>query len=345
MTHTTTPFGIISSGRAARLHTLQNSHGMQVALTDYGAAIVSIVAPDRNGALADVTLGYDRVEDYEADRGYLGIIAGRFANRIAHGRFPLDGREFQLALNTHPHHLHGGQDGFGKRVWTAQPHDDGLEFTLTSPDGDEGYPGKLDVSVKYSLTDADEIILHYRAESDAPTIVNLTNHAYFNLAGAGQGTILDHELQIHADRFVVTDENQIPTGDLPSLADTPMDFRESHRIGDRIDADFPALRPGGGYDHCYVIEGSGLRLAATAWDPDSGRVLEVLTDEPGLQFYSGNSLNGVIGKAGLAYLRRSGFCLEANHFPDSPNQPGFPSTVLRPGETYTQTTIYRFTTR
>jgi aldose 1-epimerase len=349
MTISSAPFGVLKSGQPVQLFTLANAKGMEVSLTNFGATLVSILVPDREGKPADVTLGFDTIEGYETRSPYFGAIAGRYANRLNQGRFTLDGVTHQVALNDTKHHLHGGATGFDKRVWTARTMAEsdsvGVEFTYASPAGEENYPGALDVTVAYRLSARNEIVIDYRAETDAPTIINLTNHAYFNLAGEGSGTILDHQMQIHADAFVVTDGELIPTGEIRPVAGSPMDFREPHAIGERIGAGYDALSFARGYDHCYVLNGRGLRLAATVVEPASGRVLEVLTDEPGLQFYCGNFLDGVIGKSGRAYPFRSGFCLEANHFPDSPNHPEFPSTVLRPGETYTQQTICRFSTR
>ncbi len=349
MTISSAPFGVLKSGQPVQLFTLANANGMEVSLTNFGATIVSILVPDREGKFADVSLGFDTIEGYETASPYFGAIAGRYANRLNQGRFTLDGTTHQVALNDARHHLHGGETGFDKRVWTARTMAEsgsvGVELTYASPAGEENYPGALAVTVAYRLNNQNEIVIDYRAVTDAPTIINLTNHAYFNLAGEGGGTILDHQMQIHADAFVATDGELIPTGEIRSVDGSPMDFREPHAIGERIGAGYDALTFARGYDHCYVLTGHGLRLAATVVEAASGRVLEVLTDEPGLQFYCGNFLDGVIGKSGHAYPFRSGFCLEANHFPDSPNHPEFPSTVLRPGETYAQQTIYRFSTR
>ncbi len=357
----TQPFGKSSAGREAVLVTLENARGLRVDLCDYGATIVNLFAPDRHGARAAVTLGFSRVEDYIALSPYFGGIIGRFGNRIAHGRFTLDGRTYALATNNTPGgipcHLHGGPVGFDRQFWTlAEQRSDRARFTLRSRDGDEGYPGNLDVAVTYALTADNALRLDYEARCDAPTIVNLTNHAYFNLAGEGHGTILDHLATFRASAYTPVDAGLIPTGAIAPVAGTPFDFRTPQRIGARIDADHPQLRVGGGYDHNFVLDHArsaasatpGIlepQLAATVEETQSGRVLEVLTTEPGLQFYSGNFLAGAFAaKHGHVYPYRSGFCLESQHFPDSPNQPHFPSVVLRPGETRRSSTLYRFST-
>jgi aldose 1-epimerase len=339
-------WGTTKNGENVTLYTLRNRNGMEARITDYGGIIVSLTAPDKNGQFADVVLGFDNLADYEAKNPFFGCITGRYANRIAKGKFTLNGTEYKLAVNNGPNHLHGGKVGFDKKVWRAKPirraGSVGVEMAYTSPDGEEGYPGTLDSRVSYLLTNDNELEIEYSATTDKPTIVNLTNHSYFNLAGEGSGSILNHTLTINADAFTPTDDTLIPTGERRSVAGTPLDFTRAHRIGERINADFLPLKQGKGYDHNYVVSGSGLRTAARAKDPKSGRVLEVLTTEPGVQLYTGNHLN-VTGKNGHHYAARHGFCLETQHFPDSPNQPSFPSPVLQPGDKYQHTCIFKFT--
>jgi len=348
----TRPFGTAPAGDAVDLITLHSPSGIELDVATYGGVVTRLVVPDREGRLADVVLGHEGLGAYVEGTPYFGAIVGRYANRIAAGRFTLDGVEYQLATNDGPNHLHGGKRGFDKVVWSAEPYSTGSEagvvLTHVSPDGDEGYPGELSVRVTYALTADGELRIDYEATTDAPTIVNLTHHGYWNLAGHDSGDILGHELTIPARRFTPVNETLIPTGELRPVEGTPFDFREATAIGARIEADDEQLALGGGYDHNFVLDGweddGSLRLAAVLRDPASGRVLEVLTTEPGLQLYSGNFLDGSdIGKGGIAYEHRGGLCLETQHFPDSPNQPGFPSTVLRPGETYRSTTVYRFT--
>jgi aldose 1-epimerase len=345
------PFGTMPDGTPVELYTLTNAHGLQVKITTYGGAVVSLLVPDRDGKLDDVALGFETLEEYVEKSPYFGCIAGRYANRIAKGRFTLNGVEYTLAQNDGDNHLHGGVKGFDKVVWNAQEKSDedgtGLTLTHLSRDGEEGYPGNLAVEVTYTLTNNDELRIDYRATTDRDTVVNLTNHTYFNLADGGAGDILGHELMIDADRFTPVDATQIPTGELRSVASTPMDFRHTTAIGARIGQDDEQLCFGLGYDHNWVLNSSDgtLALAARVQEPTTGRVMEVYTTEPGIQFYSGNFLDGTIaGKGGKVYHKRHGLCLETQHFPDSPNQPGFPSTVLRPAEMYQTTTIYRFTT-
>jgi aldose 1-epimerase len=348
-----TSYGSTADSQRVSLYTLSNSHGIRIAITNYGGIVTSLRLPDSQGRFADVVLGYDSLADYVRDNPYFGALIGRYGNRIARGRFSLDGVEYRLTANDGPHHLHGGLKGFDKVVWAAEPYanqsEAGLRLTYTSADGEEGYPGRLTASVTYALTNADELRIEYLAESDRATIVNLTHHSYFNLAGHDSGDILSHELTLYADRFTPVDAGLIPTGELRSVSGTPFDFREPVAIGARINADDEQLHFGpGGYDHNFVLSGDAepLRLAARVHEPGSGRTMEVLTTEPGIQFYSGNFLDGSqIGKGGRAYIHRSGFCLETQHFPDSPNKPQFPSTALRPGERYTSTTIYRFSVR
>ncbi|MEO8350445.1 MAG: aldose epimerase family protein, partial [Chthoniobacteraceae bacterium] len=304
--------------------------------------------PDRHGRIADVVLGYDSVEGYLAGKSFFGGTIGRYGNRIARGRFTIDGIEYALPLNNGANHLHGGPNGFNRLMWQAEPGPGAsLKLMRTSVDGEEGYPGNLRVAVTYTIEGADALRIDYRAETDRATPVNLTNHAYFNLAGHDAGSILDHQLTIPSGQITAVDSGLIPTGELHSVEGTPFDFREPRRIGERIDAHDEQIQVGPGYDHNFVLDraGAGLVLAAIAHEPRSSRVLEIRTTEPGLQFYSGNFLDGSeVGKGGKAYAHRTGFCLETQHFPDSPNHNSFPSTILRPGEVYQSTTTYRFTT-
>jgi len=343
------PFGTLPDGRRVGLFVLENSNGCSASVTDFGATVTSLVVPDNRGRPSDIVLGFDTLDSYLAGHPYLGSTIGRFGNRIADGRFTLDGHDYHLARNNGPNHLHGGVIGFGMNLWRATKDTSSdvqqLELTHISPDGDEGYPGRLEASVTFTLTDADELRIDYLATTDRPTIVNLTNHSYFNLADPGSGCILNHEIVINADRFTPVNADLIPTGEIRPVDGTPMDFRRMTPIGSRIDDDDEQLRLSNGYDHNWVLNRSSEEptLAAKVHEPKSGRVLEVLTTEPGVQFYTGNFLDGsFFGEAGRPYGRRSGFCLETQHFPDSPNQPDFPSTILRPGETYRSTTIYRF---
>ncbi len=343
------PWGTTPAGQDVELFTLSRERAPTVAISSYGAYIVSILAPDREGKAADVVLGYPDLAGYLADTASLGPIVGRYANRIARGEFTLGGTRYTLARNNGPNHLHGGIEGFSKKVWSPRivsgPEGEAVELTYVSPDGEEGYPGTLTVTVVYSLTADGGLKLDYSATTDAETVLNLTNHAYFNLAGEGSGDILDHELQIEADTFTVVDDTLIPTGEIRPVEGTPLDFRQPTAIGARVDSADPQLLAGGGYDNNFVVRGEPgvLRLAARVNEPGSGRVLEVLTTEPGMQLYTGNFLDGSIdGKSGRAYEKRSGFCLETQHYPDSPNHPEFPSVVLAPGRRYTQTTVFRF---
>jgi aldose 1-epimerase len=345
-------FGKMTDGTPVDLYTLTNANGVVVKISNYGGIVVSLMVPDRNGTFEDVVLGFDTLQDYVERSPYFGSIVGRYANRIAQGRFTLDGVAYTLAQNDGQNHLHGGIQGFDKVVWNARPveRDDAvaLELTYLSKDGEEGYPGNLSVKVVYSLTNDDALEIEYSATTDKPTVVNLTNHSYFNLAGPVSQDILGHEVMILADRFTPVDGTLIPTGELRSVEGTPLDFRRPVTIGARIEQDDDQLRFGNGYDLNWVLdnpEGS-LTLAARVHEPTTGRVMEVHTTEPGIQFYSGNFLDGTItGKGGVIYQRRFGLCLEAQHFPDSPNKPGFPPVVLRPGEEYTQTTVYKFSAR
>jgi len=346
------PFGKTSDGTEVDLYTLRNSSGMLAKIVTYGGVVVSLDVPDRKGGLDDVVLGCGSMPDYEKYSRYFGALIGRYANRIAKGKFALNGKEYTLATNNGENHLHGGIKGFDKVVWTGRPFEDEsekhLELTYFSPDREEGYPGNLSVTVIYTLTDDNELQIEYSATTDQDTIINLTNHSYFNLAGAGNGDVLDHELMLNADRFTPTDGGAIPTGELRDVAGTPFDFRKLETIGSRIEADDEQIIFGHGYDHNFVLNKSGgeLSRAASVYEPNSGRSMDVYTTQPGIQFYSGNYLDGSAkGKNGDTYQRRSAFCLETQHFPDSPNKPQFPSTVLEPGQRYSQTTIYKFSTR
>jgi aldose 1-epimerase len=334
------PFGTLSDGRTADLFTITNRNGAIARITNYGAILVALEMPDRQGVLGEITLGFDTLSEYETGNApYLGVVAGRFANRIAGGNFKLDGVEYQLATNNPPNHLHGGVRGFDKVLWAASLPDGAAGQTVrleyTSPDGEEGYPGTLDVSVEYTLSDDNALEIGYRASTDRTTIINLTNHTYFNLSAGEAETIHDHEVEIDAEHYTPVDENLIPTGDIESVEGTPLDFREIKPIGLDID------KIKGGYDHNFVLTRAG-DYDVRAFDPLSGRTLEMQTTEPGVQFYTGNFLAGISGRDGAVYNSQAGFCLEAQHYPDSPNKPQFPSVVLHPGETYSQNTAYRF---
>ncbi len=348
-------FGSMPDGTAVDVFTLTNSRGLRMRVMTYGAVVLSLDVPDRTGTLADVVLGHGSLEAHLRDASFHGTVAGRYANRIALGKFTLDGNEHTVATNNEPAGipcaLHGGVKGFDKVVWKAEglscAEAQGARFHHTSPDGDEGYPGNLEVSITYWLTDSDEWQIEYEAHTDKATPVNLTQHAYFNLKGEGCGDILDHELTLHAARFTPVNVGLIPTGELRAVAGTPLDFTAPSVIGERIEADDEQLRFARGYDHNFVLNHADddLTLAARVHEPVSGRVMEVLTTEPGVQFYTGNFLTGEhCGKSGQPYPFRHGFCLETQHFPDSPNQPSFPNTILRPGETLRSKTIYRFLT-
>jgi aldose 1-epimerase len=342
-------FGTTRDGAAIHIYTLTNQKGVEVRIMNYGGIVVSIKAPDRTGNAADVVLGFDALAGYLANPSpFFGALVGRYANRIAHAKFTLDGVEYKLEKNDGDNTLHGGTHGLDKFVWTPRElPDGGLQLTVTSKDGDEGFPGNLKVIVVYHLNDSNELKIDYAATTDKDTVINLTNHSYFNLKGAGDGDILGHQITVKADRFTPVDSGLIPTGELRPVSGTPFDFRNSTVIGAHIGDNDEQLKLGHGYDHNWVLnkKGSELRLAARVEEPSSGRVLEVLTTQPGVQFYTGNFLDGTIhGKGGKVYQRRYGFCLETQHFPDSPNQPKFPSTVLKPGETFHNTTIFRFST-
>jgi aldose 1-epimerase len=341
----TQPFGRTPAGAEITKYTLRNAKGMAVSIINYGAIVTSILAPDKAGQTADVALGFSSLEGYLQDHPYFGAIVGRYGNRIAKAKFSLNGKEYKLAANNGPNTLHGGLKGFDKQVWTATPGEGSVELRLTSPDGDEGYPGALTVTVKYSLSAENELRIDYTATSTADTVVNVTNHSYFHLGGEGSGTILDHSVQIESDETTPVDKTLIPTGKLAPVEGTPFDFRTPHAIGERIDAKDEQIAFGGGYDHNWVIRGAAgtLRRAARVKHPGSGRVMEVSTTEPAMQFYTGNFLDGTLtGKSGKAYTKRAGFCMETQHYPDSPNQPSFPSTTLKAGETRRSTTVYKF---
>lgn len=334
-------------GKQTKLYYLKSKGNVQVAITNYGGKIVSLLAPDKSGKLEDVELGYDNIARYVSTKErYYGGIVGRYGNRIAKGKFKLDGKEYTLATNNNQNHLHGGKKGFNDVVWDAeQTAPNSLKLHYLSKDGEEGYPGNLDITLTYTLTDSNELKIDYSATTDKATVVNLTNHSFFNLHGAGNGDINDLVLTINADKFTPVDSTLIPTGKLEAVKGTPMDFTTPTKIGERVDADFEQLKFGRGYDHNYVLnkKGNELSLAAKVEDPTSGRTLEVWTTEPGVQFYGGNFLDGTDkGKDDKTYVHRGAFCLETQHFPDSPNQPAFPSVVLKPGATYTSECIYKF---
>ena len=345
-------FGTVADGTAVDLYTLSNANGLTARITTYGGAIVSLSTPDRDGILADVVLGLDTLAKYVAQSPYIGCITGRYANRINQGKFTLSGINYTLAKNENGvQHLHGGTVGFDKKVWSAEvvEGDDGAAIRLSylSPDGEENYPGNLSVAVTYTLTDDNALKIDYAATTDKDTVINLTNHSYFNLAVDQAEDCLGHQLMINAEEFTPNDETLIPTGELRSGRGTPLDFTAPTAIGARIEQDYDQLRFGSGYDHNWVLDNleGKLILAARVQEPATGRVMEVHTTEPGIQFYSGNFLDGTIaGKGGIVYKKRYGLCLETQHYPDSPNKPNFPSTVLKTGQTYQSTTIYKFST-
>ena len=337
-----------------KLYTLKNESGMTVRVTNYGAIVTSIIVPDRNGKQADVALGYDRVEDYinAVDKPYFGAVVGRYGNRIAKGEFTLDGETYSLLKNNGENHLHGGAIGFDKVVWTVDEYVEAQALTLSylAKDKEEGYPGNLQLKITYTLADDNSLVVDYHATTDKATPVNVTQHTYFNLKGEGQGTILDHQLMLNAKKFTPVDESLIPTGEMPTVAGTPFDFTTPKAIGHDIGQQNEQLVFGLGYDHNWILDTDGkegeLSLAAEVHEPSSGRVMEIYTTEPGIQFYCGNFLDGRLkGKAGKPYVHRGGFCLETQHFPDSPNQPNFPSTILKPGETYDSKTVFKFSTK
>jgi len=345
------PFGETSDGQQVRLYTLRNVNGLSAEIMTYGAIVVTLKTPDRKGKMDDIVLGYDNLADYVKNSPYFGAIVGRYGNRIGQGKFTLDGVEYKLAVNNGENHLHGGLKGFDKVVWSDEPvwkaNAVGVKLSYVSKDGEEGYPGNLNATVTYLLTNANELRIEYQATTDKATPVNLTHHGYFNLTGA-QRDILDHALALNADKFTPVDKGLIPTGELVAVKGTPMDFTRPTPIGARIGNEFEQLKFGGGYDHNWVLNkgGRGMITAARLYEPTTGRLMEVRTTEPGIQFYSGNFLDGTItGKGVVVYKHRWGLCLETQHYPDSPNKPNFPSTILRPGEKYETTTIYRFSTK
>jgi aldose 1-epimerase len=346
-------FGKISETENADIFTLKNTAGMTVRITNYGGTIVSWTAPDKDGNYEDITLGCDSLSGYQKGVPYFGALVGRYGNRIANGKFVLDGKTYNLPINNGKNALHGGLKGFDKVLWkalTVDGEEPQLVLNYTSKDGEEGYPGNLSVEVIYTLTKDNSLKIDYKASTDKATVINLTNHAYFNLAGAKSITpVLDHEVTLNADKFLPVDETLIPTGELKPVAGTPFDFRKAKKIGLQIDETTDVqIKYGGGYDHCWILADSSkiLQLAATVHEPKTGRVMEVFTTEPAFQFYTGNFLDGSnIGKGNVAYPKRTGFCLETQHYPDSPNQPKFPSTVLRPNETYQTSTVYKFSVK
>ncbi len=343
------PFEQTIEGKKTALYVLQNRHGVQAVFTNYGARWVSLLMTDKSGQPADVVLGLSSVDDYKnAEEAYFGATVGRYANRIAKARFTLDGKEYRLAANLPPSHLHGGNQGFQFKVWEAEQSGQSITFSYLSPDGEEGYPGNLQVSATYTLTDDNEVKVEFKATTDKPTVLNLTNHAYFNLNGQGSGDVLNHMLTINADRYTPVDKDSIPLGRLDSVEGTPFDFRKATAIGERIETDNEQLKFGTGYDHNFVLNKSGaeLSLAAIAVGDETGIQMEVHTTEPGVQLYTANFLEGKHTlKGGLKDHKRNAFCLETQHFPDSPNQPHFPSTELRPGEEFTSQTIFRFSVK
>jgi aldose 1-epimerase len=348
----TAVYGKLDDGREVKIFTLTNANGLTAKVMEYGAILVGVEVPDHQGRKADITLGYDTLAGWVGGTNFFGATVGRFGNRIAHGKFTLDGKEYTLATNNSPGdipcHLHGGVVGFNKVLWHGEPVRKagarGVALTYTSKDGEEGYPGTAQVKVTYWLTDANELVWEAEATTDKATIINLAHHTYWNLSGDPTKPIMDDVLMLAADAYLPTDKGLIPTGQVAPVAGTPMDFRKPTPIGARVNADFEALKFGGGYDHCWILRaGKGVRLAAVVKDPASGRSMEVLTDQPGVQFYCGNFLDGTaIGKQGVKYQRRTGLCLETEGYPDAPNHPEFPSAVLRPGQTYHHTMIVRF---
>jgi aldose 1-epimerase len=353
MSITKEPFGKLADGTAVDRYVLTNKNGLQAKITNYGGILTSLIVPDRNGKLADVLLGHDSVEGYlREDNPYFGAIVGRYADNISWAKFTLDGVTYNLSKNNGDHSLHGGNKGFDKKVWQAKPiEEEGLVrllLTCTSADGEEGYPGKLNVTVVYTLSNDNELFIEYRATTDKPTIISLTNHAYFNLAGAGNGDILDNELMINADTHLELNKDALLTGKTRAVKGTPMDFTKLRPIGNGIDSDYDQIKYGTGYDHFFVVNKASkpVRLAAEAYDPGSGRMMEMYTDAPGIQLYTSNFLDGsIVGKDGKAYKKHYAFCLESESYPDSPNHPEFPTSSLRPGEEYKQTTIFKFLTK
>jgi aldose 1-epimerase len=343
-------FGKMPNGTKVEIFTLTNEHGLEARITTYGGRVVSLKTPDRNGKMDDIVLGFDTLEGYtDPAEPYFGALIGRYGNRIGHAKFTLDGKEYKLPANDGANTLHGGRNGFDKVVWMPrQLPDGGLELTYTSKDGEEGFPGNLKATVEYHLTAANELKIDYSATTDKDTVINLTNHSYWNLKGAGSGTILDHLLTLKASRFTPVDAGLIPTGELKPVAGTPFDFSKPTAVGARIEQNDEQLKLGKGYDHNFILDrsGAGLSLAARVEEPSTGRAMEVETTEPAVQFYTGNFLDGKLkGKGGHVYPQRSALCLETQHYPDSPNKPSFPTTELKPGQTYKTTTVYRFSVK
>jgi aldose 1-epimerase len=352
MSITTASFGKLPSGREVNLYTMTNAGGASVSITDFGGIIVKVIVPDKDGKLDDVVLGYSCAAHYDPNPGYIGALIGRYANRIGHGAFSFKGQPMQLNCNSNGHHLHGGNEGFDRKIWTAQMRElngvDELKLTIVSPDGEENYPGTLKVCVTYSFNDKNELSIHYEAVSDQDTIVNLTNHAYFNLEGEGSGTVANHIMQINADKFTVVDCDSIPTGELRDVTGTPFDLRAGKVLaeGFAVQADDEQLTFGQGYDHNFVVNGQGMRCAAVLTAPVSGRVMTVYTDKPGIQLYTGNMIDCIEkGKCGRMYQKRDALCLETQFFPDSVNHSDFPSPMLKEGEKYDFTTVYAFSVK
>ncbi len=347
-----TLFGKLPDGREVDQYTLTNASGSQVKIINYGAAVTSIIVPDRHGKYEDIVLGYDSLRGYLNDKSYFGAIVGRFGNRIAKGRFQLDGKDYQVTVNDGENHLHGGKIGFNKVLWNTQivknSAEPTLELTYISPNGEEGYPGQVTLTVRYTLTNNNELRIDYKGTTDQTTILNPTHHSYFNLTGSFTQTILNHMLTIEADAFTPVDKGLIPTGQIADVTNTPMDFRTATAVGAHINEPYEQLLFGRGYDHNWVLRNydGKVRKVAELYEPVSGRLMTVFSDQPGMQFYSGNFLDGTVtGKNGIVYQKRTGLCLETQCYPDSPNQPGFPSVIITPGDTYQQTTIYRFSTK
>lgn len=348
-------FGKLSNGQEVYVYTLRNAKGMEAKIINYGAIVVSLTAPDKKGVYADVVLGYDSLDSYEADKSFFGTIVGRYGNRIGKGQFTIDGTKYQLTINNGENHLHGGTNGFFRKLWTVENFEAvdtsgsaSVTLKYVSIDGEEGYPGTLVLLVKYNLTNDNALEIYYTATTDKKTIINPTHHSYFNLSGDMTKMILDHELMINADKFTPVDKSLITTGTFSDVENTPMDFRVPKKIGKDIESDFEQLKFGGGYDHNWVLNKNQeiIFKCASLYEPTSGRLMEVWTDQPGLQFYSGNFLDGTLkGKQGIMYAKRTGLCLETQVYPDSPNKPDWPSPILEPGKVYTQTTIYKFYTK
>lgn len=347
-------FGKMPDGQDVKIFILTNASGMTAKITEYGATLVSLESADRDGQMADLTHGYDTLEGWLTNTSYFGSSVGRFGNRIAHGQFTLDGKTYQLTTNNAPEgipcHLHGGDKGYDQKLWKGKkfeaPNSSGVTLTCISPDGEEGYPGNLSIEVTYTLTDDNELIWEAKATTDAPTILNLIHHSYWNLSGDAETSINNHELTLFADHYLPTNPGLIPTGEKAPVANTPMDFTKPHPIGERVEADFEALKLSGGYDHAWILNGEtqdGVALSARLRDPETGRTMEVLTNQPAIQLYSGNFLDGTVaGKGGVTYQHRSALCLETEGWPDAPNNPNAPSAVLRPGEIYTHKLVHRF---